>query len=1302
MSSAKNKKQKEETFDSLRKKAPKIIHFNEIPSVEGAPLEVTTFRNYVNMSTIGIIEASEAKAHAIFSYKITPDIHKVVVSNLNNTLYLDPKKREKVLIGLSVKDISPETDSSDLKKSIKTQLMINGFSEKDAENEVNDKNVSREIKNCADPFIGSNNIFLQSVIRVKEYADGKNYEFIIPPSIFDGRKEVYLFVSCNETPKVVPYTYPNNRVYFYKEPAAEALYVGDKLSDSKILFGEVHDGKKTLRGLFLWQKIFAKVKANGEDVQTLPALFLSLKKKSHLRPISTVLDNEIFKKAKKKTITEKVLLTVLQKIRKRYSIELFTCDIKLPVYTKDTNQFYSFVWRTNDTAKGEFIEKDLSHPQKHQTYKSLFDNYGLGEIYNSPASFSYTSPTYAAEQIARGLLAQPKGKRSISIDGFLWELMGGVILEAQNNTFVHKTINPIALIDSINSINSIDSPELIALIKAYTPYKNKDIRLTRDYLFSMAYSTPAKDSTKDSFSGEGYLFFDSPIHYNNPKVAIGREIDQEFAKELKKHDHDFVYYLISCKERIKRAKNYFSEWLNIGDPDDPSDLRPSSGCHAAKDLLHDIFKKIHSFGIEINYVYSDIEQIYNTAWVTKTHGRIEHCHSSDTETSNCFNIGLYQTDGKLDFTKMWNAICETKRFQKEIVPELESRGFHTYQSSKGTGDIYLSAVNKALWIGSPTKWPSFRYCLFNDFATRRELNIWDCVMMEYTANVQQKYLMDEVIKLNPNAKYSVYAHYSAKGYSHYGLYSMLFEPSLGGSITLPQKMSSCTSIYGGRPSEGHCKFNLYDYRCFVNDKSAFALFKYEINHIRILRNDNPNGFMPFFSCQDFRKFHDEELDQSTFYKDTLFHTWMCQPNQMIAYFNYDGDIKSNYEKKNLAEKDYYTKCFQDTQKILNELNSIISAPIVKTLKTPIVNENDPYILTGVETATKRIWRLTLDTTKKITKKLIKSGLNLTIDNTSIVFNTIILSLKDETGYWIITAKDIEPDITKHELLPSYYAENPFNSEPNLFTKINSNVKGHSFYHSRDIMVFGENAPNQTWEAKIMFDKTPSSGNIFKVPVSKLSGIKANKWYTFTANVCTPKLEDYEDERDLQTKITLTYTGDGVTRTLEHTLSTTNKYKPIDYIELGNGSGTVNCEYFKINIAGKNIRADIFRESDGVNITRVNKNIDEFKNTNLADTFTSDTLKAKISWLNATDEDEKYTVSVQQIPERVLILIRNNLGTVTAKANEQGYEILDIPKLRGDLSAILISVRDSKENTVFSMRVPIKRVLKKKRKTNTKK
>ena len=1275
------KKKKTITVSNLLKTPAKITLFNDIKSIKQEPLAISKSRTKVLLSSSGMVYAARANAYKsnIYSFEITPDIHKVVISNVAATPATLEKESNRILASISVRDIPDAGDANALKEELRAELIKYGYSKNAAEEELT--GAATNIQDCADPFLGSNTLFMQSVLRISALADSNGtVEFIIPPGTFMGRKDkkVYLFVSSTTTPTVTPYTFPQDKPYFYLEPAAEALTVGDKLGNSKIMLGEVHLGKKTIAGIYLWKKPATKIKSNGEDVQTHPALFLPLEQPKFLKPAVTYLQTALAKK------NPGTIASILEKMFKKIklpllNLKIYEAAIKVPVYVKNDKQFYSFVWRTNDLVKDEYVEKNIAHPRKHLTYQGLYDNFSIGQIYNSLSSFISTTTEYAIDQVVRGLLAQPTGKKSISIDGMVRSLIGGAILEGQELTFVSA---------------SAETKD--------TDFESKDTRLTRDYLYSMVYSGPADQSTKDQFSGEGYLFFDSPIHYNHPKVVLGRELDSDLVKFLKeKGDYSFVKYLVSLRLRTKRAKMLLSDYLNLGDPDDKNDSRPTSGCLALQALLKDIFTEVQRYGVNIDYVYSDLERICNTGWFLRAHNRINHRYEPRTYAPNLFNISLNKTNGVIDNQKMWNAICETERFQKEILPKLVSRGFPPYKEPAGQDDFYLSMVNQAFWRQQPAQRPNFGYWLAQNYATRRQLNIWDCVMTEYIAELQQTFVMDIFTKINPKVKYSTYAQASAKGHTHYGAYGLYLEPSLGGSISLPKTMSSSASLYGGSIPYGHCKFNLDDYRCYIEDKSAFAFFRDEINRIRADKSNNPNGIMPFYSCQYYRKYHDPAFDQNTFYKDILFHTWMCQPDQMIAYFNYDSTIKSAFEKEDSKDhrKDYFRQCYQDTQKILDELNSIIKDPIVKTLNTNLVNECDPFVLTGIETKTDRIWRFTFNVAKKASLKKEKNNVIISVSKKVISFANATVLKKDPTGCWIKAPKKTNAGILSEkdffETAPAYYVEKPFEKQPDPFIAFDADRFGHCkhlFWHAQGTMVFGENAPDQIWEAKIMFDKITPNSRIFKINVSELEGVKVGVWYTFTAKVSCPRptfiFGETGSDKDKRVEITLTYQGDGVTRTKKYSFERETPYKPITYFELGqNASGketdTIHCEYFKILVDGKNIRADIFRESDGVNITRVNRGISEFKDYNLKNTPCTEPFEIKVSWLNATNKPETYTVWIESVKNMLgHFSSQKKIATVKVNANDQGYMVLPEQSVNRGIKSIAVIIKDSKNNIVF--------------------
>ena len=119
----------------------------------------------------------------------------------------------------------------------------------------------------------------------------------------------------------------------------------------------------------------------------------------------------------------------------------------------------------------------------------------------------------------------------------------------------------------------------------------------------------------------------------------------------------------------------------------------------------------------------------------------------------------------------------------------------------------------------------------------------------------------------------------------------------------------------------------------------------------------------------------------------------------------------------------------------------------------------------------------------------------------------------------------------------------------------------------------------------------------------------------------------------------------------------------------------------------NIRADIFRESDGVNITRVNKQFEEFKNHLMAKTSCTDSFDVRISWLNALDVGDTYTIWLEQYNGKEKTS-SSKLDSIKISPTDQGYKILKLPKLSGGISKMSIVIKDSTDKIAFKTSAPI--------------
>lgn len=1272
------------------KKNKTICHFCDIQSDVVKELNIGNQRVNVCMGSDGTIHSMSANVNkyrntTIYSFEITKDVYKVHISGMTvaDGFFLDGRLQYKAA-GFYVRDIPQiPTDLTAESQKLKKVLQNSGYPSEKIDSEI--EAAQEKLRGYVEWFENTNYSY-SSLCYSQMTNNYTECELLVPHELFDEKSssKVYLYVASRSVPKVQACLYPKDVPYFYEDPVAESVNEGNSLLGSRILLGEAYMGGKKLNGFYMWANPLTKAQSNGKDSTTYKAYFCVVSKVSELKKVEDLFKKRLLKapndvRKSSKSVVEKRLLEYVVKTLK---LGVFEYDQEIMVYPKDTSPFYSFVWDTNSIAWKGYVETEETQNKIHHEFKNLYDCFGLNGIYTSMFSFSAISANTAAKKITRALLQQPKGKRCISIDGFLRQLMGAAIYEGGSDDNVMERKNN-------NNVNNIPSQI------------NKDRRLFRDYLYSMIYS-----DSKEEYSGEGFFFYDSPIHYNKPKYDLGSEISPDLAEALIKTDeanpsaHAFVGKVIEYWGKRKHYHDILCNCLNIGDPDNRKDKRPTSGCHAIKKLMQDIFKAVDRYKIDIDYVYADIEQITNTAWPLRTNHRLE------LEETYLYDLDLYKVNGQISCDKMWNAAFSSKRFKKEIAPKLKARGFFF----DADGMPCWSYVKNSFWDVEPTQRPSLGYWRCDTYAQRRQINIWDCVMDEYFAGLLQKYVYAPIRAYNPRVKYSANHVTAAKAYVSYGR-EIKFEPYLGGNVDLGNQMCSSVPLYGGDISKGHCKFNLDDYRCFVDDESGFAKFKNEINTLRMATASTSTGVMPFYACRYFCG------DMDGFYRESLIHFWLCNPNQMIAYLNYDEDygLKSDVED---AKRLYFRSCYQETQNVLDELNKFITKPIEKVLTPNLVNENEDFVISGVQVGNKNIWRLTQKDPIRMGPELMillpskTRRISFITNGKNIVFHGKIEGVHIEKerkhGAWIVTSKTCFPEISAcknfFEYRPSYETDKP-RLEDNLLFKpfADKFTWQRTFTHMRGVQVFGECAPHQIWETHICFNN-PKNSEIFKASDASMLGLEVGKWYTIRAVADYPDMNALEQGKLKTGDVKYYCKADGESEFKEVFSGNADfengLYKIVENVHIGE-YGEAVADSFKVFIAGKNIRTDLFRESDGVNITRVNKSLDDYKNTGLVDTKVSDKVMAKISWLNASDEDEIYTVRVYQYiinkkKRGIVQTLENRLlakkfellkEKVNVGAGMQDYKISALAAMKPFVYCILeTEIRDKNNQVVFVNRV----------------
>lgn len=126
--------------------------------------------------------------------------------------------------------------------------------------------------------------------------------------------------------------------------------------------------------------------------------------------------------------------------------------------------------------------------------------------------------------------------------------------------------------------------------------------------------------------------------------------------------------------------------------------------------------------------------------------------------------------------------------------------------------------------------------------------------------------------------------------------------------------------------------------------------------------------------------------------------------------------------------------------------------------------------------------------------------------------------------------------------------------------------------------------------------------------------------------------------------------------------------------------SIKLDSFKVYFVDHHEKIELFRESDGVNVSRVNIDNSFYKEMPV-NTKPDDSLICKISWLNATNDDIKYRIAYLEddLPINMFYKRQNtNIvfptdgsvvdmssfqhdGRFTVAANSEGYILVDLPK-----------------------------------------
>lgn len=789
-------------------------------------------------------------------------------------------------------------------------------------------------------------------------------------------------------------------------------------------------------------------------------------------------------------------------------------NISLDIYVysdKINNSVNAFVWcsgNEDDLIKKSYIQNYYTNEgeQISDNYNYILSSLSLNTIFNSFVALTKGSFDNYARYIIRTLASQPQGCRSISIEGNLSRLMGG----------------------ALNKIAEI-------LIGAK---ENKELRQEEYYQIQTLFSLNGS-----------VMWYDSPTKL----LDLRDELNLPYKINSDKNNDKFI-------EQKAEMVFYLREVLGI--------KTGSNGCEAVKCIISSIFSKLDSYNFDIDYVFCDIETIFNDARtlnVRRFDENLENALQNDLEQK--LQLSLSKRKTVRDF--IYDDVIYTEILnRKNIWNELNQRGYF-FDNSKFDDIKTVNLYNYGIANS-------------NSYEHRRNINVWDAVMKNYENSLFYDYIFAPILSFPrfKDTKCSVNSKHEAKGYINR---ANMFETYLGGTVSVGNNMYSSIPIYEDYVSEGHKKLSMDNWK--ILPETLDSIYQYFVGHINRIRGTELSSggkFNVFFSSWNLWAFElnkrmkfiqnskiekpNLEQESKIYYKELLFHMFLSCPDKAIAYFNIEKrryknnildyiDLFENAKYNSIEDieyiRHYYTDSFKNLSIILQEFNQITNRAKLTSLCRTLAIEPYPFVISGVtakygDGIEVNIWRITCDS---------KHGFDIIKSENPIIYingKTISFSQGEITndkdknnkiGLWVTTPNNVFPVITSDS---NYYCN--YNPAYHYIKNINEKTS--------DIATFGK------YNQFTLFGELPKNHAVsLKFKIKHFNNHFAKLLYSGTLRPLEVIIGYDENTKDKQIKgVPLYFKGAGKDDNVI-SLNETTIYQLNLFIKLNK----LNSESFKLSI-----------------------------------------------------------------------------------------------------------------------------------------
>lgn len=334
----------------------------------------------------------------------------------------------------------------------------------------------------------------------------------------------------------------------------------------------------------------------------------------------------------------------------------------------------------------------------------------------------------------------------------------------------------------------------------------------------------------------------------------------------------------------------------------------------------------------------------------------------------------------------YQAIEQDERYQTELRPLLAERGF-VFCEDADKCELYYACHFASRTISEAEK---SNYLIFNEVMSNRKAEYLNrCVFAPYLAAY-------------PNGKCS---NYNTSQISGANMLSQASHATYKGGSSVKAGTHSSPSLYGQAYALAQSGYN-----GDTMPTNGFMALVYNQNLLRATDDfELGKKTMPWVARENFVN-SGYYFGTTPWYYENVLHSGLTDPEAFLFwgpryYANDDAEMVSG-QAEILAD-------------LMRELELMVGDSDRKTLETEPCSWNTHFLLSGMQSGNRRVWRITPDTvgtdttvesfcTDRKTPTFTIDGVTITFPNCSVM---TLSSSRADGGYWVMGSKEDEPVVT---------------------------------------------------------------------------------------------------------------------------------------------------------------------------------------------------------------------------------------------------------------------------------------------------